>query len=185
MQVHINIDGGSRGNPGIGAAAYVITAMEGEILAQEGYFMPHCTNNQAEYTALKLALLKAKELGAKELFIESDSLLLVKQFLGEYKIKNPDLQARMKIIRILQRPFTIHIRHVLREFNKAADALANEAMDERETLGFNAIKRLPSDAEILLRAICVNGVQVRPVVREEPDPDQTTGKKPHQPDLFE
>ena len=135
MQVKINIDGGSRGNPGIGAAAYVICATDGTILSQEGYFMPHCTNNQAEYTALKLALIKAKELGAKELFIESDSLLLVKQFLGEYKIKHPDLQARMKIIRVLEKPFTIHIKHVLREFNKAPDALAKKGMDTQESLG--------------------------------------------------
>ena len=83
MQVKINIDGGSRGNPGPGASAYVICDLQGKILAQEGHFMPHCTNNQAEYTALKLALIKSKELGATELFIESDSLLLVKQFLGE------------------------------------------------------------------------------------------------------
>ena len=103
-QVKINIDGGSRGNPGPGAAAYVICDREGQILAQEGHFMEHCTNNQAEYTALKLALIKARELGATELFIESDSLLLVKQFLGEYKIKNPDLAARMQVSRRFHYP---------------------------------------------------------------------------------
>ena len=98
MQVKINIDGGSRGNPGPGAAAYVICDMQGKILSQEGYFMAHCTNNQAEYTALKLALIKSAELGATELFIEGDSLLLVKQFTGEYKIKNPDYRADRKYI---------------------------------------------------------------------------------------
>jgi len=184
MQVKINIDGGSRGNPGIGAAAYVICDKSGTVLAQEGYFMAHCTNNQAEYTALKLALIKAKELGAKELFIESDSLLLVKQFLGEYKIKNPDLQARMKIIRVLQQPFIIHIKHVLREFNKAPDALANKAMDLQQTLGFNAIKYLPADEEICPVGMQVNGVEVTPVVREERQ-TAPAAKKPHQPDLFD
>ena len=186
MQVKINIDGGSRGNPGIGASAYVICAADGTILAQEGYFMAHCTNNQAEYTALKLALIKAKELGATELFIESDSLLLVKQFLGEYKIKNPDLQARMKIIRALQTPFTVHIKHVLREFNKAPDALANKAMDAKQTLGFNPIKYLPADEEILPVRTQVNGVEVTPVERKD-TPKQTVNnsQKPHQPDLFE
>jgi len=144
--------------------------------------MPHCTNNQAEYTALKLALIKAGELGAKELFIESDSLLLVKQFLGEYKIKNPDLQARMKIIRILQRPFIIHIKHVLREFNKAPDALANKAMDAKESLGYNPIKHLPADDEICPRSMQVNGVEVTPVVRKEP---KKAVSKPYQPGLFD
>ena len=183
-QVKINIDGGSRGNPGPGASAYVICDMQGKILAQEGYFMPHCTNNQAEYTALKLVLIKAKELGATELFIESDSLLLVKQFLGEYKIKNPDLAARMAIIRRLAEPFTVHIKHVLREFNKAPDALANKAMDAKQSLGFNPITNLPTDDEILAAPQAdntVNGVEVKPVVRQ--------GKKakkslPAQPDLF-
>ena len=59
MRVTINIDGGSRGNPGPGASAYVIKDANGKILAQEGHFIAHCTNNQAEYTALKLALIKA------------------------------------------------------------------------------------------------------------------------------
>ena len=195
MQVNINIDGGSRGNPGPGASAYVICDRQGNVLAQEGYFIPHCTNNQAEYTALKLALLKSAELGATELFIEGDSLLLVKQFTGEYKIKNPDLQARMRVIRTLAKRFTIHIKHVLREFNKAPDALANKAMDAKQTLGFNPIKHLPTDDEILASSAqnIVNGVAVTPVVRAGAATSapikRTTPKAnksiPHQPGLFD
>jgi len=181
LQVKINIDGGSRGNPGIGAAAYVIRQTDGTILSQEGYFLAHCTNNQAEYTALKLALIKAAELGATELFIESDSLLLVKQYLGEYKIKHPDLQARMAVIRRLAERFTVHIKHVLREFNKAPDALANKAMDAKQSLGYNPIKNLLSDEEVLSapQDNVVNGVKVTPVVRKKP---KTVSKEP---DLFE
>lgn len=186
MQVKINIDGGSRGNPGPGASAYVICDMHGKVLSQEGYFMPHCTNNQAEYTALKLALIKCKELGATELFIEGDSLLLVKQFTGEYKIKNPDLQARMQVIRQLAKGFTIHIKHVLREFNKAPDALANKAMDEKQTVGFNPIQHLPEDEKILKTGTdnLVNGVKVTPVVREK-TPKKSAKKPPQQPSLFD
>lgn len=195
MQVKINIDGGSRGNPGPGAAAYVICDLNGKILSQEGHFMPHCTNNQAEYTALKLALIKAKELGATELFIQSDSLLLVKQFLGEYKIKHPDLAARMMVIRRLATPFQIHMEHVLRSFNKAPDALANKAMDAKQSVGFNPIVNLPSDDEISApsasRGNIVNGVEVAPVIRNTPPLKKTSQagsgkktKKPHQPDLF-
>lgn len=189
MQVKINIDGGSRGNPGPGAAAYVICSPDGTILAQEGHFMPHCTNNQAEYTALKLALIKAKELGATELFIQSDSLLLVKQFLGEYKIKHPDLAARMAVIRRLAAPFTIHMQHVLRHLNKAPDALANKAMDAKQSVGFNPIVRLPQDEELppAPRENIVNGVEVKPVQRQTAPAkpaSKRTLKKPHQPDLF-
>ena len=196
MQVKINIDGGSRGNPGPGASAYVICNMKGKVLSQEGYFIPHCTNNQAEYTALKLALIKCGELGATELFIEGDSLLLVKQFTGEYKIKNPDLQTRMAVIRRLAEKFTVHIKHVLREFNKAPDALANKAMDLKQSVGFNPIKSLPDDDEILAvstsKKNVVNGVEVTPVVRpsKPAKPSQKSTKKPtqktpHQPSLFD
>lgn len=187
MKIKINIDGGSRGNPGPGAAAYVICSPEGKILAQEGHFMPHCTNNQAEYTALKLALIKAGELGATELFIQSDSLLLVKQYLGEYKIKHPDLAARMAVIRKLAARFTIHIQHVLRHLNKAPDALANKAMDAKQSLGFNPIVHLPQDEEILTPSApdnCVNGVEVKPVERQETRPPAKKTKGPKQPDLF-
>ena len=191
MQVKINIDGGSRGNPGLGAAAYVICDLQGKILAQEGHFMPHCTNNQAEYTALKLALIKAKELGAKELFIQSDSLLLVQQYLGNYKIKNPDLAARMQVIRKLAASFSLHIEHVLRHLNKAPDALANKAMDAKQSLGFNPICNLPEDDEILSdysspkKENVVNGMEITPVNR----PLKKTGvkkseKAPEQLDLF-
>lgn len=186
MQVKINIDGGSRGNPGPGAAAYVICDVSGKVLSQEGYFIPHCTNNQAEYTALKLALIKCGELGATQLFIESDSLLLVKQFTGEYKIKNPDLQARMQVIRKLAEKFTIHIKHVLREFNKAPDALANKAMDAKASLGFNPISYIPDDQEILSSAnpTVVNGVEIKPVVRNEKSAKKPA-QKPQQPGLFD
>lgn len=192
MQVKINIDGGSRGNPGPGAAAYVICDLNGKILSQEGHFMPHCTNNQAEYTALKLALIKSGELGARELFIQSDSLLLVKQFLGEYKIKHPDLAARMAVIRRLAAPFKIHIEHVLRHLNKAPDALANKAMDAQQSLGFNPIKHLPPDDEPAPAERPaenrVNGVEITPVQRPQAPAPNTAPKKkvrtPKQPDLF-
>lgn len=191
MQVKINIDGGSRGNPGPGASAYVICDMKGKMLAQEGYFIPHCTNNQAEYTALKLALIKSGELGATELFIQSDSLLLVKQFTGQYKIKHPDLQSRMAVIRRLAEKFTIHIKHVLREFNKSPDALANKAMDLKQSVGYNPIKTLPDDDEILAtpsaQSNVVNGVEVTPVVRVASlkKTTQKTKQGPRQPSLFD
>ena len=187
MRVTINIDGGSRGNPGPGASAYVIKDTSGKILAQEGHFIAHCTNNQAEYTALKLALIKAAELGAKELDIISDSLLLVKQYLGEYKIKHPDLAARMAEIRALAAPFHISIRHVLRHLNKEPDALANKAMDLKQSVGFNPIKNLnpaPKTPDNI-----VNGVPVEPVKRE-PAPaaaksKPSKNKKAVQPSLFD
>lgn len=196
MNVRINIDGGSRGNPGPGASAYVIKDLSGQILAQEGHFIPHCTNNQAEYTALKLALIKSAELNAQELEIISDSLLLVKQYLGEYKIKNPDLAARMQEIRRLAARFNkISIRHVLRHLNKEPDSLANKAMDMKQSVGYNPIQKMPSDepAPAAKRTDdnTVNGVPVTPVIRPaatpapaKPAAKKTAAKRADQPDLF-
>lgn len=189
MRVTINIDGGSRGNPGPGASAYVIKSTDGRILAQEGHFIPHCTNNQAEYTALRLALIKSAELGATQLEIISDSLLLVKQYLGEYKIKNPDLAARMAEIRTLARPFHIAIRHVLRHLNKEPDALANKAMDLKQSVGFNPIVHLhPAPATAAApQDNTVNGVRVTPVIREPAPAPAKKSKKAAapQPSLFD
>lgn len=189
MRVTINIDGGSRGNPGPGASAYVIKSTDGRILAQEGHFIPHCTNNQAEYTALRLALIKSAELGATQLEIISDSLLLVKQYLGEYKIKNPDLAARMAEIRTLARPFHIAIRHVLRHLNKEPDALANKAMDLKQSVGFNPIVHLhPAPATAAApQDNTVNGVRVTPVIREQAPAPAKKSKKAAvpQPSLFD
>jgi len=140
MDLIINIDGGSRGNPGPGASAWVIKDKAGKLLAQEGLFFKECTNNQAEFTALKMALLAAAKLGGKKLEIRSDSLLLVKQYSGEYKIKNPDLQLIMAEIKKAARNFAkIALTHVPREKNKEADLVCNITMD-------NALKKKPAAA---------------------------------------
>lgn len=130
MELIINIDGGSRGNPGPGASAWVIKDAKGKLIVQDGLFFKECTNNQAEFTALKMALSKALELGAKSVKVRSDSLLLVKQFLGEYKIKNPQLQDIMAEIKQLSARLRIQINHVPREQNKEADLMCNQTMDK-------------------------------------------------------
>lgn len=129
MELIINIDGGSRGNPGPGASAWVIKDAKGKLILQDGLFFKECTNNQAEFTALKMALSKALELGSKSVKVRSDSLLLVKQFLGEYKIKHPQLQEIMAEIKQLSARLKIHINHVPREQNKEADLMCNQTMD--------------------------------------------------------
>ena len=93
----------------------------------------------------------------------------------------------MAVIRKLAARFTIHIQHVLRHLNKAPDALANKAMDAKQSLGFNPIVRLPQDEEILTPSApdnSVNGVEVKPVVRQEARTPAKKNKAPEQPDLF-
>ncbi|MDD4003579.1 MAG: ribonuclease HI family protein [Elusimicrobiaceae bacterium] len=134
MKLLINIDGGCRGNPGPGSSAVVIKDETGRLLKEEGrYLGPLTTNNKAEFTALHVALECARELRADELDIRSDSLLLVKQYSGEFRIKNPDLAALMTQIRALAKHFArVRLSHVRRELNREADALANRVLDSAE-----------------------------------------------------
>ena len=130
MLLIINIDGGSRGNPGIGASGVIIKDKDGKVLIKQGLFFTKCTNNQAEYQALRLALVLAGEIGGKDLKITSDSELLVKQFNGVYKIKNPDLKILMEGIKHLVKNFkSVTLGHTLREGNSQADEICNLTMD--------------------------------------------------------
>ena len=130
MLLLINIDGGSRGNPGIGASGVIIKNEQGKTLLKQGLFFTKCTNNQAEYNALKLALISAEKVGGSVLKITSDSELLVKQFNGVYKIKNPDLKILMEEIKTLVKKFkAVTLGHTLREGNSEADEICNLTMD--------------------------------------------------------
>ncbi len=134
MYLLARTDGGSRGNPGPSGIGVVIEdAKTGEVLEEHAKFLGHTTNNQAEYQAVILALSRAVALGAHEMEIVADSELLIKQAKGEYRVKNPDLQLRFREMKGLEAQLKrVHYRHVRRELNKAADALANKAMDARK-----------------------------------------------------
>lgn len=125
-----NIDGGSRGNPGLAGYGARIVRGTGEVVELKGT-LPNATNNVAEYHGLLAALTWAVANGIAQLHIRSDSELLVKQMRGEYRVKNEGLQPLFERARGLVRELgRVHFEHVRREFNKDADRLANEAMDE-------------------------------------------------------
>lgn len=132
MYLRVRTDGGARGNPGpAGIGVVVEDAKTGEILEEHAKFLGRTTNNQAEYKAVILALERAVALGAREVEVLADSELLIKQANGEYRVKNVDLQARFRELKSLEREIgRVIYKHVRREMNKAADALANRAMDE-------------------------------------------------------
>ncbi len=83
-----HIDGGSRGNPGPAAAAFVLTDPRGRKLQARAFFLGEATNNVAEYTAIHKALEAARSLGAGQITVYSDSELLVRQINGQYKVKS-------------------------------------------------------------------------------------------------
>jgi ribonuclease HI len=125
-------DGGSRGNPGPSASGFVILDMEDNILVDKGVYLGITTNNQAEYTALKLALEECLKMGVKEIEVYLDSLLVVNQMKGIFKVKNRDLWPIHDAIKQLAKKFEhVSYTHVPREFNKLADAAVNRALDEQ------------------------------------------------------
>lgn len=130
-KVKIFADGGSRGNPGPSASGFVVLDMEDKVLVDKGVYLGITTNNQAEYTALKLALEECKRLGVKEVLVYMDSLLVVNQMKGIFKVRNRDLWPIHDAITQLAKGFAaISYDHVPREFNKLADAAVNRALDE-------------------------------------------------------
>ena len=129
----IYTDGGARGNPGPSGIGAVIYDEKKTVLAEVSEFIGRATNNQAEYKAVIAALAKAKELGGEELEFYLDSELVVKQLKREYKVKHPELAPLFLKIYNLEMGFKkISFKHVPREMNKEADALANKAMDRGE-----------------------------------------------------
>ncbi len=130
MKARLSTDGGARGNPGPAAAAYVLEAENGTMLAAHGEAIGVATNNVAEYRALVAGLGKAVELGIDELEVVSDSELLVKQMRGEYKIKNAALrELSLEATRLARRLASVRYTAVRREHNELADRLVNEALD--------------------------------------------------------
>jgi ribonuclease HI len=124
-------DGGARGNPGPSGYGVVIQDEAGRKIAALSQYLGHQTNNFAEYQGLIAALEYAIEHGHKALKVVSDSELLVRQIKGIYKVKNLTLQelhARAKELIAQLEWFSID--HALREHNREADELANQAMDK-------------------------------------------------------
>jgi len=129
--VKLFTDGGSRGNPGPSAIGYVIMDMEDNVLEDKAQYLGVATNNQAEYTALKMGLEACQRMGVKEVNCYLDSLLVVNQVNGSYKVKNQDLWPIHDAVNQLKDSFRhVHFKHVPREFNKLADAAVNRALDE-------------------------------------------------------
>lgn len=125
-----HIDGGSRGNPGPAAAAFVLTDSQGRQLRAKAFFLGDATNNFAEYTAIHKALEAAKSLGAKQITVYSDSELLVRQLNGQYKVKSEQIKPLFaQAVTMLGEFGNWQVRHIFRESNKQADKLVNRALD--------------------------------------------------------
>ncbi len=125
-----HIDGGARGNPGPAGFGVVLHDASGATVAELSEYLGKQTNNYAEYSGLLAALDYALQHGIAVLKVFSDSELMVKQIKGQYKVNNPALkELHGKARGMIGRLDSFTITHVLREKNRDADRLANQAMD--------------------------------------------------------
>jgi len=125
-----HIDGGSRGNPGPAAAAFILSDSNGTRLQAKAVVLGKTTNNVAEYTGLVKALEAAGKADAQELSVFSDSELLVRQINGHYKVKSEQIAPLYhQALELLSRFKSWKVQHVTREKNQEADKLVNQALD--------------------------------------------------------
>ena len=126
----VNVDGGSRGNPGPAAIAAVVTDPSGNDLAEAAETIGEATNNVAEYRALLLGIELAKQLTADEVEFVGDSKLIVEQVKGNWNVKQEHLRPLHTKVRDALRDLpSWSIRHVKRGENERADQLLNDALD--------------------------------------------------------
>jgi ribonuclease HI len=135
QELYVWTDGGARGNPGPAGIGAVVTRPDGTVLAEISEGIGWATNNVAEYRAVIAGLERAKALGARRVHVRADSLLLVQQLRGVWKVKNAGLQPlRKEALRLVGGFDRVVFEHVPRGRNRAADALANRAMDAQGPL---------------------------------------------------
>jgi len=154
-------DGGARGNPGPAGYGVVIQNQAGHKVAALSEYLGHQTNNFAEYQGLIAALEYAIQHGPKALRVVSDSELLVRQIKGIYKVKNAVLQdLHARATQLIRQLDWFSIDHALREHNREADRLANEAMDtgmKHVGTAASAVRSRPATHHQELEGVVRNG----------------------------
>lgn len=134
MKLDIYCDGGSRGNPGVSATAF-IAKKDGIEFYSESKYLGFATNNVAEYNAVLEALrwLERVDYPKGNISFYLDSQLVVNQLNGLFKIKEKNLIRLSEEIRSLQKkiPHTITFTHITRDKNKIADSLLNKTLDKQ------------------------------------------------------
>ena len=127
----LKFDGCSKGNPGAAACGAVLYHNDIEIWAGSKFLGYNETNNYAEYMGLIIGLEKAIELNIRELAVEGDSLVVIKQMNGQYKVRSSNMIELNRVAMNLKTKFdNISFTHIYRENNKRADELCNNAIDD-------------------------------------------------------
>jgi len=125
-------DGAARGNPGPAGSGAILKTPAGQVLFAESRYLGHTTNNVAEYQALLMGLERALGVGVRRVEVRADSELLIKQLLGDYRVKSLGLKPLFDQAKALLARFdSFALTHVRRELNTEADQLANAGIDAR------------------------------------------------------
>jgi len=126
----VHVDGASRGNPGPSSIGVIVYSLSGEEIFSTARTIGNATNNVAEYRAVLEGVRLARDLRVRDLTIRLDSELVARQLDGRYRIRNAELASLARDIASESRAFArCRFEHVPREQNKAADRLANEALN--------------------------------------------------------
>jgi len=134
MKLFAATDGASRGNPGESGIGVIVRNADGEVVLSVSEYIGTTTNNVAEYTALITLLRRMAQVPCTRLEVQSDSELMVRQVNGTYRVKDRKLKEYSAEVQRLRAaaPYEFLLRHVPREQNKEADALANRGIELRE-----------------------------------------------------
>jgi ribonuclease HI len=142
----LNFDGCSKGNPGPSGIGAVLYKNKVEIWVGCKYLGDNKTNNEAEYSALIFGLEQAIKLNIKTLSVCGDSLLVINQINGLFKVKHPNLLALYNEVINLSLKFTyIDFNHVYRNYNKRADQLSNQGLNDELNDSIKTIVELDED----------------------------------------
>lgn len=136
MKVVVRPDGASRGNPGPAGIGVVLEDASGRVLREVSEPIGRATNNVAEYRALLRGLEEARRLGAREVEVRTDSELVARQLLGQYRVRDPGLRKLFDAAqRSLARFDRVDVVAVPRSENTRADRLARSAVTGRSVRG--------------------------------------------------
>jgi ribonuclease HI len=132
----LRFDGGcAPTNPGPCAGAYVIFDEKGKVIAEGGEFIEHGTNNYGEYSGLIYGLKKCMEMDIQSIHIEGDSLLVISQVCGKWKMKSENLRPLLEDVNyLLKKIKDVSLRHILREFNGYADGLCDKILKFKKSI---------------------------------------------------
>jgi ribonuclease HI len=142
-------DGASRSNPGLSGIGFVLYDCQMKIVQEGSFFIGIATNNMAEYLALVAAFFLCFDIiKDHKVQVYADSLLLINQLKGIWKVKDQKLRKCFLAIKKFRDDIEIEPIHVYREKNVYADMLANKGIDEHNILPYTLAEFIQRNCQL-------------------------------------